>query len=412
MTLSSSGSVGAVVRAARTMANLTQQQLGELCAIAQSGISRIERGQHVPDAAERRALAKALKLNVPLLGLSTGDDGDTSEVDMLRRDLITATGAIGLASVLPGAPSPTAAPVPWDAVLLRQPHPGRPLTAPQIRTALATVVGYYADAHYAEAADAIPTAVAAADRNAHDHGGRGAAALLTRAYVLATAVAVKERGDLAMITADRAVQAARLSQDPLAAAMAARAQTVVLRQRGHHTQARQVADNALNDLVSEPTARPVIAHIALESAYGAAQAGQTTDALNLWAQANELAERGPTTTHWPDHAGPLTPDQLHRYALCIHHLLGDTRSALHHASQVAVRAMPTAERRARYRHDSAKLAQDLGDLPRALALLREHEAETPQDARRSSLRRMVSGMLATSPSLPGLRKHATLVGAA
>lgn len=108
------------------MANLTQQQLGELCAIAQSGISRIERGQHVPDAAERRALAKALKLNVPLLGLSTGDDGDTSEVDMLRRDLITATGAIGLASVLPGAPSPTAAPVPWDAVLLRQPHPGAP----------------------------------------------------------------------------------------------------------------------------------------------------------------------------------------------------------------------------------------------------------------------------------------------
>ncbi|MFD4834100.1 hypothetical protein ACFWPV_30310 [Streptomyces uncialis] len=94
-------------------------------------------------------------------------------------------------------------------------------------------MGYYADAHYAEAADAVPTAVAVAiaDRNAHDHGGRGAAALLTRAYVLATAVAVKERGDLAMITADRAVQAARLSPDPLAAAMAARAQTVVLRQR-------------------------------------------------------------------------------------------------------------------------------------------------------------------------------------
>ncbi|MFE7124985.1 tetratricopeptide repeat protein [Streptomyces sp. NPDC057617] len=343
--------------------------------------------------------------------LGVGDDSDMSEVNVHRRDLISATVGISLAAALPGAAPAASHPRQWDAVLLRKPTSTSTMTVAQLQGALATVVQHYTNARYREAADAIPAVVDAADHTAQD-GSRTGAVLLTRAYILTTAIAVKERDDIAMITADRAVQAARLSQDPLAAATAARAQTIVLRQRGHWEQARQVADTAIADLSAEATARPVVAHILLETAYGAAQAGQSTDALALWEHARKLAKQGPTVTSWPDHAGPLTSDQVDRYALCIHHLLGDTRSALRHASRINVLAMPTAERRARYRHDSAKLYRDLGDLPRALTLLHEHEAETPQDARRTSLRRMVSDMVATSPSLPGLRKHATLIGAA
>jgi hypothetical protein len=330
---------------------------------------------------------------------------------MRRRELIAAAAGLGVATVLPGtaAASPTIGQ--WDTVMLRKPSGEHAMTSSQIHAALATVVQHLTDARYREAAAMVPAVVTAADEHA-SNGGRGAAALLTRAYVLATAVSVKERGDVGMITADRAAQAARLAQDPLAAASAARAQTIVLRQRGHHAQARVIADTAIADLAAEKTARPVVANICLESAYGAAQAGQSSDALALWEHASELAERCPTVTIWPDHAGPLTSDQIQRYALCIHHLLGNTRAALSYSSKINVHAMPTAERRARYRHDSAKLHRDLGDLPRALKLLREHEHETPQDARRTSLRRVVSDMLTTSPAPPGLRQHAALVGAA
>ncbi|AZK97107.1 MULTISPECIES: helix-turn-helix domain-containing protein [Streptomyces] len=409
MTLSSGESVGSTVRAARIMAKLTQAQLSKMCAISQSSVSRIESGIHLPTTPERRALADALKVPPSMLGLGTeAENGEMSEDDMRRRDLLSATIVLGLGSTLPG--SATAVPASWDSVLLQQ-YDASPMSPVQIEASLAAGIQHYADARYTEAAQAVPDLVSAAERHARTAPGVASATLLSRTYVLATAVAVKERGDIALVTSDRAVHAAHRSKDPLATAMAARAQVIVLRQRGHHTQARQVANAAMNDLVAEPTARPVVAHIALETAYGTAQAGRTSDALDLLSHARNLARQGPAVTHWPDHAGPLTPDQLDRYALCVHHLLGDTRAALQAANRINVSAMPTGERRARARHDTAKLYQDLGELPTALALLRDHETEAPQDARRSSLRRMISGMLATSPSLPGLRQHALLVGA-
>jgi transcriptional regulator with XRE-family HTH domain len=78
MTSSSNQSIGAVIRAARNLAGWTQHQLGQACAIAQSSISRIERGEHTPTIAERRAIALALKINLSTLGV--GDDSEASEL--------------------------------------------------------------------------------------------------------------------------------------------------------------------------------------------------------------------------------------------------------------------------------------------------------------------------------------------
>ncbi|MEU3958332.1 hypothetical protein AB0F42_00570 [Streptomyces buecherae] len=108
----------------------------------------------------------------------------------------------------------------------------------------------------------------------------------------------------------------------------------------------------------------------------------------------------------------MTSDQVERYGLCIHHVLGDSRAALKHLAAVNGKRLPTREREARVRHDSAKLYRDMGDLPSALALLQQHAEETPQDARRSSVKVMISGMLAVSPSMPGLNQLAVRVGAA
>lgn len=389
------------------MAGITQAELGLACALSQSKISRFECGQEAPTVAERRAMAQALEIDATALGV-----GGESEDDVHRRELLSAAAGIGIGAVLPAAPATAQSPAPgWDKALFHSVTPITPMTSGQIDAGLVAVARHCAAARYNEAAEAIPGLITATEHLARRSGPHGAV-LLTRAYALATAVAVKERGEIGWITADRAVQAARRSQHPLALASAARAQFIVLRQRGHHGWARQIADAAVADLSNEELARPVVGHILLESAYGAAQSGKRSEAIALWEHGRDLGEKGPSATAWPDNYGPLTADQINRYALCVYHVLGDTRSAISFMSKVDARTMPTAERRARYRHDRAKLHRDLGDLPRALRLLRDHEEETPQDARRSSLRSMVSGMLTTSPALPGLRGFAEHIGAA
>lgn len=395
--------VGMTVRTARIRANMTQRQLGAASAISQAKISRIECGRYTPDTAERRALAKALEITAAELGVG----GESEDDDMRRRNLLSAGIGVG-AAVLPATSA--AAPGPgWDTALFRSPT-GPSMTTAQISSGLATTARDCGAARYREAAAAIPALIISAE--AHSDYGSSGAILLTRAYALATAIAVKERREMAWITADRAVQAARLASHPLAHALAARAQFSVLRQHGHHQWARQLCDTTVSELAGEERARPVVGHLLLEGAYGAAQAGQRSDAIALWEHGRELGRRGPAAVAWPEHAGPLTADQVERYGLCMHHLLGDTRSALRHLRAIDVHAMPTAERRARLRHDSAKLYRDLGDLPKALAQLQDQEEETPQDTRRYSVRTMVASMAQTSPALPGLRPFAERIGAA
>lgn len=319
---------------------------------------------------------------------------------------------IGTTSVIPTA---SAAPGPgWNGALFEGRGEGRPeeMSAGQVEAGLNAVAQDCSSARYREAAAAVPKLISAAETRAR-LGKTEDTLLVARAYILATGVAVKERGDLSWITADRAVRAAKRAGHPLGHAMAARAQFTVLRQNGHHGWAQELARTTVSELAGEEPARPVVAHLLLEAAYGEAQAGRDSEATELLEHARDLARRGPSaTTMWTDHAGPLTSDQVERYGLCVQHQLGNTEAALAHLAKIDVRAVATPERRARVRHDSAKLFRDLGDLPRALRLLCEQEVETPQDTRRTSVRFMVSGMLNTSPALPGLRPFAERIGAA
>lgn len=90
---------------------------------------------------------------------------------------------------------------------------------------------------------------------------------------------------------------------------------------------------------------------------------------------------------------------------------GDVAGALGHLSTLNKTQTTTPECRARIRHDAAKLYKDMGDLPRALRLLKQAEEETPEDVRRQTVRRMVGEMVALSPGLPGLRGFSSLIAA-
>ncbi|MEU2086862.1 helix-turn-helix transcriptional regulator [Streptomyces albus] len=409
------------LRTARVRAGMSQKSLGARCSISQPQISRYERGTATPSDAEIRMLARALEIDPASLAhgepgavRDAGGEAGGDEDDVRRRRILTAGIGIGTAAVLPATPAAAStAPTDWDKALYASGKTSGHLSATQVSAGLGTVAHHMAAARYHEAEQALPRLIVAAKKAASAHSRRGAE-LLTRAWVLATAVAVKERNPDAWSTSSLAVEAAAQSQHPLAMAMAARGQYICLRQHGQHRQARMVAENAVADLADEELARPVVGHLLLESAYGAAQAGRAADAVDLWERGRECAERGrrrPAVAVWPDHPGPLSREQVERYALCIHHTLGQTRQAAVHMENLNAAAVDIPHTAARIRHDSAKLRRDVGDMQGALRLLQDLAADTPQDAQRTSVRSMVSGMLRTTPHLPGLRPFAASLGA-
>lgn len=341
------------------------------------------------------------------LGVDQSELGgpDESECDMRRRKMLAAVAGAGVSTAAPAGPGAALA---WGQALFH-PAPGT-MTVEETETGLRRVAHLMCESRYREAAETVPKLIAAAEYRA-ERGGPAEATRLSRAYALATSVSTKERRDIGWITADRAVQAARRSGHPLAHATAARAQYVILRQRGHHEWARQLADTTVSELEHEELARPVVGHLLLEASYGAAQAGKAADADTLWERAKDMADRGPHETVWPDLSGPFTTCQVERYGLCIRHLQGDVAGALGHLSTLNKTQTTTPECRARIRHDAAKLYKDMGDLPRALRLLKQAEEETPEDVRRQTVRRMVGEMVALSPGLPGLRGFSSLIAA-
>lgn len=412
--------VGSRLRTERHRAGLTQAELGERCGLSQRQISYYELGKRIPGTRELRLLARALNIDPEVLATGTGGverdagpHGAGEEDDVRRRQLLAAGVGIGGAAALPAAPaaaSTAGPPSAWDRALYTSGGTVPRLSLTELNSRLGAVARHLAAAQYHEAEEALPPLIVAAKATAA-RGGRRGAELLTRAWVLASAVKVKERHPDAWPTSSWAVEAARQSGHPLAHAMAARSQYICLRQHGQHRQAAMVAEAAVADLEGEETARPVLGHLLLENAYGAAQAGRSTDAVQRWEHARALAKKGAGHAIWPDYPGPLTKAQVERYGMCIHHALGDTRRALGHMSSLNPDEVAVPHTAARIRHDSAKLRRDVGDMDGALQLLQDLAQHTPQDAGRSSVRGMASGMLRTSPALPGLREYAAHIGA-
>lgn len=412
--------LGMRLRTARVQAGLSQTALGAECGISQPQISRIESGCVTPEPREVRLLARALEMDPADLGYGAAEAvRDTSaagpggsEDDVHRRTFLTGSIGVSTAAILPPTSSVASAmPTDWDKALYTSAPPtSSDLSTTQLNAGLSTVAHHLAAARYEEAETALPRLIAAAKAIAANGSKRGSE-LLSRAWVLATAIRVKERHPDAWSTSSWAVESARRSQHPLALAMAARGQYICLRQHGQHRQAQMVATTALSDLADEELARPVLGHLLLESAYGAAQAGQAADAGELWERGHALAQTGPPVAIWPDHPGPLSRAQVERYGVCIHHTLGDTQRAVSHMEKLNASSVSVPHTAARIRHDGAKLTRDIGDMAGALRLLQDLADETPQDAQRTSVRSMVAGMLRTSPALPGLRPFAASIGA-
>ena len=210
--------------------------------------------------------------------------------------------------------------------------------------------------------------------------------LLAHSYNTASSV-LRKLGDngLAVIAADRAVQAARTVGEPLLLAASAYRLANAFLPAGRVVEAKEVALSAASGLEAHLDAST--AHLAtwggllLTAAVAAARQGDSGEAWELVGEAKVAARRLGT-----DHADLHTifgPTSLAIQGVQVAAELGDGREVLRRARYVEPTRLPTylVERRSHYLIDVARGHASRADDPAALATLLEAERLAPQEVR-------------------------------
>jgi hypothetical protein len=100
------------------------------------------------------------------------------------------------------------------------------------------------------------------------------------------------------------------------------------------------------------------------------------------------------------------------YRIGIHTALGDSASALRHASTVDTTLLGTSERHARYWLDTARAWDQHGHVDRASQALHAVERHASQELCRPAVRDLITHLLyAPAPTPSGLRDLAVRAGA-
>lgn len=428
-----SGDAGAVIRIIRQRRGMTQAQLGCTVGYSPSAISRLERGRlRLRDVAVLRLLASALAIPPELLGVSgvrarpvsgsLASLKDSSEPDggavQRRRLLVGAAGLAGRTLLSTDALAAPSRPVTAEALgkleraCLTTGSLPRTVTMSGVKEALAAARREFAAGDYAGAARRLADVLAVEPALIEQAPNRpDAHVVLAHAYALATEILVKIGGGATtMIVADRAVRAARTSQSPFAFAVAARQLATVLRHNGRIDSSIRLAIEAADGLhaagTNTPQAVAAYAHSLCTAAYIVANSGNRSLALDLVREATDRAQRIEPSQGQFGLAGTTL------YSIGVHYAVGDAAAAVTAASQIRPAQLPTAERRARYWCDVARAWSQYGHLQRTYAALAAAFREAPDEVRdRSSMRGLVTDLMAHDRKLPGLRVFAARVAA-
>lgn len=435
---------GVILRQARIAAGLTQAELGLRTAYSAATISRFETGRRpLSDVEVLRTFAAALNIPPAVLGLAApaGTDptraresraaGDSAasvtgipieaggEDVVQRRELLAGLmGLAGAAALGRSVDAPAAAGAPDDLIarrvesLLVGPlRSAAPVPVAQLTRAVAGAWSLFDGCRYRELAVELPGLVAVAAATADGGSGYGrevAHGLLADGYRIAAELSVKIGDDgLSLLAADRARAAARTSGDPAVVAGSARSVAIALRRLGHREAATDLLRRTAAELPGKSrTDLRAAAGLLCTAAYSTAQQGRHSGAVSLIAEAEEVADR----LHRLDTRSALRLN-TDIYRIGIHTSLGESGTALRHASAVRVRELPTAERRARFLVDTARAWDAHGRTDKAYAYLVAAERQAPEDLRRPSVAAFVQGMVHGPGRHPaGLRALAGRVG--
>ncbi|MET8682390.1 helix-turn-helix transcriptional regulator [Streptomyces sp. NPDC004647] len=381
---------GAVVRLVRRAAEVTLAELGEAVGYTAASLSRMERGkQPMRDVVLLRRVAQVLDIPPHLLGLAprhaqavpSGDAaqrppgttrvgveplGEEGEDPVRRRNLLA--GLAGATTNAVFGPIPAAAHSPArpslsgleDLLLYRRSESlrGPDPTPATVAAAVDAARRDFGACRYEALARALPSRIALAQGLGADGHAEQAATAAAELYNTATRLCIKLGEDgLAAVTADRALTAARDGADALTIAEAHRMISSAWRRQGHYARATDVAVTAAQQLAADRTTNKterlsVQGNLFATAAYTAAKQGDRHTAHELIAEAQATAGQ---LGHDELLRGTIFgPSQVLLHQISISHLLGDAGQAIEHARRVAVAALPTTERQARYWIDVAR----------------------------------------------------------
>ncbi|WP_443077725.1 helix-turn-helix domain-containing protein [Streptomyces sp. SP17BM10] len=406
---------------------MTQAQLGRACGYSASAISRIEAGLLQPAEQPLLLIAKALHLSLDAIGVgrpaSLARDVTPDQEDaMLRRQLLVAGMAATGASMFP--PSATAAGRPDASArivgALYETSATAPTSLRQLAQLLGTARAQFTAARYQDLGEALPDLLGTAQATRDMLSGRAreeAHAYVARGWVLATEVALKIHSDVAWPAADRALAAAQSSGDPVVHGEAARVLAITMRRAGRPAAAvdllRRTADSLSRDHGDVP--RAVAATLLMTAAYTAACGQRRGEALELMTGAGDAVDRladvriRPATALFTVDA---TRAQADLYWIGVHTALGTPDEGIPYAARIESAQLPTAERRARYGTDCARMWHHLGDHRRTFAALRFTEQVAPEEVRRPALRALTADLLYAPVAVAGVRELAARTGVA
>lgn len=432
------GDHGALLRLARTAANLSLAAAGRRVGYSASTLSRLESGkQPFTDVRLLRRLAAAFDIPLGLFGLTDAPHGDTPPPTIAadrvpgspmreggepvrRRELLGGLASLATGPLLPATSTPAHAsgaansPAPdlvagLERVLL---HGDTTPVAVDLRSGLAAARADFQASRYTALAARLPGLLAAAGDPAADPG------TAAEIYNTAVHVAIKLKASgLDWLAADRAMVAARQADDPAVAASVARNVATLLRGAGRYDSAQRLALDAADQLPIH-TQAATAEHLSLYgillcgAGYAAAQAGDRSRSNELLDEAAAAGRRlgGDRNERWT----AFGPSQVNLFRLSAAWRLGDSGTAIDHARAVRPQVL-VPERQARYWVDVARAYHQWGRHPQAYRALLAAEAAAPEEIRAQPKVRGLAGELLTAPtnqSMSGLRAFATRVRAA
>ncbi|MFH8350091.1 hypothetical protein [Streptomyces sp. NPDC018045] len=149
----------------------------------------------------------------------------------------------------------------------------------------------------------------------------------------------------------------------------------------------------------------------LTAAYTAASTNQRGTALDLLQEATETSARIPTGRPLGLFTIQASLAECAMYSISTHTALHTPDEGVRHVNSVTPVQLPTAERRARFHTDTARMWHQIGDSHRAYTALRAVEREAPEEARRPAIQALTADLLYSHRNLPGLREFALRTGA-
>ncbi len=435
--------IGRVFELVSQYTGASQTKIGIACLLSQGKVSDIVRGvQHVKELEVFERIADGLRMPAAAritLGLAPAspppalipprdsaspiatspmspartvlpDDGQEDPVR--RRTFVTLTGASLFGAVLAGPDrSGSSAAIEEFAGALAAYAPDSATSnaaAPDLaalRRAVAVAKRDYQACRYNDVIGYMPrllTGVRAAQGRLSGDRLSHAAALSAEAHHVAASILLK-LGDqgLAWLAADRSLQAAQASGDPLTVASSARIITLALTSSGHRAAAANTASRYAQQLgrdthAKDPEFHAVYGSLLLRGAFAAAQHDDRRTAHELLDEADAAGQQLGTDANlrWTAF-GPVNV-QLHRVYIAV--TLGDAGTAIDTARRINLEQVTVTERKASLLIDTARAFLQCGKHENSYLTLRAaHDIAPEEITGRPAVRQLARDLITTAP---------------